>query len=605
MLTPAFEIIQDKVYLTFIIKAPYAKVSDAEIFIEDDEFRFFSKPYFLRLSLPGCLIEDGRENAKYNSDDGSFTVTVPKATEGEVFEGLDMLTKLLTPKGQTSAASPLIQVLDSSENSDKDGELDIDEDFDWHVDQKVYVEEEIPLDSPKYGFASTRCGVFKQLQEDIVDVVSLPDPDGCGVMERRDKRTHTEQDKFDPDYYLADLYEDDMIQELLNYNASWENQSECSDKVSFTDTEKEAMRNLPKKEYLIEDELSVYLGLVDILFAYAYNHRTTQGEDNVESAWTICTLSATLSWLDVFHSLEEVVVSSYRRSLCYPLYRQWNLSSHVLHDTQQILRQGKTGMLKCLLEVKHILSHSYPCYILNDLYITDYCVWIQTASKKKLASLSDTIAKISIQKDMIGFNLSEIEQAAEEENDPNVEAITESVSQIGLHHDNPSPVVDNDSDDDSTDSESSDEESDTDSAESEHVADGRDKNSQVSETSTENCDKNTKDGDTSKYDDTILDNRDENSQCTESSDRCTEETDDKCTEYGDKCTDSGDKCTESGDRCTETCGDKCTEYGDKCTENGDRCTEKTCSNKCTECGDEFTESAEKCTHKKIILFQQI
>ena len=33
-------------------------------------------------------------------------------------------------------------------------------------------------------------------------------------------------------------------------------------------------------------------------FGYAYDHRTTSGDPTVESAWTICTLSAALSWLD-------------------------------------------------------------------------------------------------------------------------------------------------------------------------------------------------------------------------------------------------------------------------------------------------------------------
>ncbi|XP_069141108.1 protein SHQ1 homolog isoform X2 [Argopecten irradians] len=454
MLTPAFELSQDKTYLTIIVNAPYAKVSDAEIFIEDDEVRFHSKPYFLRLNLPGNLIEDGRESAVYNSDKGSFTIKVPKATEGEVFEGLDMLTKLLTPKGQTSAASPLIQVLDSSDEVTKDTDLEIDEDFDWHVDQKVYVEDKLPMDAPKYGFANTRCGVFKRLQEDIVDVVSLRDPDSCDVTQRREKRTQAEQEKFDPDYYLADLYEDDAIQELMSYRAPWEKQLKSLDQ-EFTDSEKEKMRNLPKKEFLLDEKqlIGVYLGLVDLLFAYAYNHRATEGEDNVESAWTICNLSATLSWLDVFHSLDDVVVSSLRRSLCYPLYRQWALSVKVLSDTRQILQLGKGYILKCLLEIRELLTHRYPYYILNDLYITDYCVWIQTASDKRLASLTDALAQISVKKDMVGLNLCEIEAEAAEENDRSVDVITESVSQIGLLPHKGIVLSSNtkDSDDDSTD----------------------------------------------------------------------------------------------------------------------------------------------------------
>lgn len=38
---------------------------------------------------------------------------------------------------------------------------------------------------------------------------------------------------------------------------------------------------------------------------------------------------------------------------------------------------GKTFVLKCLLAVHKIFRYNEPAYILNDLYITDYCIWIQ------------------------------------------------------------------------------------------------------------------------------------------------------------------------------------------------------------------------------------
>jgi len=42
---------------------------------------------------------------------GTFTLVFPKATPGEVFEGLDMLTKLLAPSGERSAKQPVIEVV--------------------------------------------------------------------------------------------------------------------------------------------------------------------------------------------------------------------------------------------------------------------------------------------------------------------------------------------------------------------------------------------------------------------------------------------------------------------------------------------------------------
>lgn len=58
---------------------------------------------------------------------------------------------------------------------------------------------------------------------------------------------------------------------------------------------------LPRKEHLLDPgaRSTVYLGLVDLLYAWAYNHRVTLGENCVESAWNVAKISATLSWLDV------------------------------------------------------------------------------------------------------------------------------------------------------------------------------------------------------------------------------------------------------------------------------------------------------------------
>jgi len=51
--------------------------------------------------------------------------------------------------------------------------------------------------------------------------------------------------------------------------------------------------------YLIAEPTAVLLGLLDVLLAYAYDHRTTSGDPSVESCWTVCKLATTLSWLEV------------------------------------------------------------------------------------------------------------------------------------------------------------------------------------------------------------------------------------------------------------------------------------------------------------------
>ncbi|WAR25978.1 SHQ1-like protein [Mya arenaria] len=327
MLTPAFSLEQDKTFLTIIIKAPFAKISETEVFVEENDFKFFSKPYFLRLTLPGNLIEDGREKADYKSDTGEFHITFPKETPGQEFEGLDMITKLLAPKGKTSAEGPLIQVVDEAE-SNQAQPLE-DEEFDWRIEQQPYVEPVSPLSAPKYGFANQKFGVFARLQEDLVGIVDCPDPDKHTLAERRERRLKAETEKFDEDHYI--------------------------------------------------------------------------------------------------------------RALCYPLFRNWKLCTKIQQDLVTIFRLGRRRLLKCLLEIRNILLDQDCRYVLNDLYITDYCVWIQSASSKRLESLADAIEKTVVSKADVDLDLVEVERIAKvalesDSDESDVDKVTGKLSGVSLNN---------------------------------------------------------------------------------------------------------------------------------------------------------------------------
>ncbi|XP_071960099.1 protein SHQ1 homolog isoform X2 [Antedon mediterranea] len=354
-----------------------------------------------------------------------------------------MLTKLLAPSGQTHIQGASIEVTDSSGSCEPSRTLEDDEEeeIDWQVIQAPYLDDEtVTVGNACYGFANKKSGVFNRLQDELCGIVDVKDPDNTMPMNRKKYRMEDEKEHFDEDHYLADLYEDECIQCLLAYKAPWESEYtemqnkqgqevdqtkdsgqdnlRSSDKeqiVIFSDDEKEQMRKLPRREILHDKESDsvALLSLVDILFAYAYNYRTTEGDNNVESAWTICKLSSTLSWMNSFASLQDVVEASFRRSICYPLYRHWKLSSKVLNDVKKVFVLGRRRLLKCLLEIHQLLSHDDPRYILNELYITDYCLWIQTVSQRRLESVAKALRKVKVHKDDIGFDLVELEQAAE------------------------------------------------------------------------------------------------------------------------------------------------------------------------------------------------
>ncbi|KAJ3603017.1 hypothetical protein NHX12_030761 [Muraenolepis orangiensis] len=319
MITPAFELSQDGQFLTLVVRVPYTRTSEFDLFMDGTDLKFYAKPYFLRLTLPGRIVEDGRETATFDIDKGLFTLRVPKASPGDHFEGLQMLTSLLAPKGSRSAG-PLVE------------DISVGEDCPSSVSSEAEL-----ASLQKYGFGNQRAGVFARLQEELGDVID-----------------------FSPDHYLSDLFEDHVVQGLLEFSPWWTTLSPSPEAVCFTDAEKDQLRRFTNRSYLLDkaSRRAAWLGLV-------------------ESPWTIRKLSGTLCWLETCSSLQEVLVMFGRRVLCYPLYRHFDLVTAAIGDVVHILQSGKACVLKSLLDVHRVFRQNDPAYILNDLYITDYCIWTQ------------------------------------------------------------------------------------------------------------------------------------------------------------------------------------------------------------------------------------
>ena len=134
MITPRFKLTQDDNHVFVTIHAPFSKVSDAEIYMDRQDFRFFSKPYYLRLNLPEEIIENDDASAKFNADTNEFKISCPKVVKGQYFKGLDMLTTLLDPKGKWGVGGKSVEVVGAEAFS-----TDSDSDFDWFVEQKIVI----------------------------------------------------------------------------------------------------------------------------------------------------------------------------------------------------------------------------------------------------------------------------------------------------------------------------------------------------------------------------------------------------------------------------------------------------------------------------------
>lgn len=156
------------------------------------------------------------------------------------------------------------------------------------------------------------------------------------------------------------------------------------------------MTDLPTKS----QQRNLYLTLLTLLFAYAYDRRTTQHDPTPESAWTICSLVPAFSALDpppyissecvplsiptsgfTDRDLASALMPSYRRSLAFPLYRSFAMADACRNDIAAILAKGRRMVTRYLLEMKHVLDHHEVYYVYNKIWVDDFCVWIQASAR--------------------------------------------------------------------------------------------------------------------------------------------------------------------------------------------------------------------------------
>lgn len=254
-----------------------------------------------------------------------------------------MLTKLLARTGETSTQpnqpkKPLIEVVGGTEENLGETEIQDAIDFNWELPQEVSEMPELTI-TAHYGFNNQYHGYFTHVQETMNEINEITEPEKSTVESRRAERIESENNHFDEDHYCMDFINDEEIKDLIKYKTLYakelkrlqknaKNAEEKANKpliqeitpmdvsgdldmdglsiddanetlLKFSSKEDTMMRDLPNKEYLLSNEKSTYLGLVDLMFAYCYNYRVTEGDNNVESVWCIGRISPTISSLDV------------------------------------------------------------------------------------------------------------------------------------------------------------------------------------------------------------------------------------------------------------------------------------------------------------------
>jgi protein SHQ1 len=215
-----------------------------------------------------------------------FKFKFEKAIQGQHFEGLDLLTKLLTPIPAPNPARVLIEEISDPTATSQDSDSDSESEIQWYVEQQIQekpLQTDLTRSGPKYGFAHQKCNIFSKLSDEYSIVIDLPNPDVTPQTDRTEMRIEDEKIKFNEDHYLADLYDDSETIEscLLKYTPCYGDRQSDEDTLEddYTEAEVDCLKNLPKKTFLLskQEKSFVYCGLIVILYAYCFNRRINCG----------------------------------------------------------------------------------------------------------------------------------------------------------------------------------------------------------------------------------------------------------------------------------------------------------------------------------------
>lgn len=317
-------------------------------------------------------------------------------------------------------------------------------------------------ESFSYGFNNQHNDVFSHRQEELLEISDL-NPEKIQSAHRFFEKMNLENNDFIPERYIGDLTLKEENPEIFEadikkffkkhikknpleslFTEKEQNTLLALNKIKLNLLQENAEQiDIEKKSTLAllsETQLKVYfmrscnfefyLQVIDLLFAFLYDFRINDFEANSESGWNINKLSSMLSchvnYKNVFFSLAEeppfdlidellrnLIASCFRRVLCYPLYRSLDLCVKIQNeDLAFILENGKSYVLKCLLDVRIAFERAEPRFILNQIYVDQLIRWVQVSNESvwKLFSGKVKAKEMQIEKEDLKLNLKEIEE---------------------------------------------------------------------------------------------------------------------------------------------------------------------------------------------------
>uniref|UniRef100_A0A0A1XGD1 Protein SHQ1 homolog n=1 Tax=Zeugodacus cucurbitae TaxID=28588 RepID=A0A0A1XGD1_ZEUCU len=311
-----------------------------------------------------------------------------------------------------------------------------------------------------YGFAGRFKGDITGV-DDRSAIAQMPEPGTVSPLQRSIDREIDELKNFSRDQYklnFVELQVPEGHENPMKYTYNFED-------VTLTRDEECLLHNLTRKsqESLLScnyEQSDVDCGLICILLAICYDIRTTSNEPTCESPWTRSILTATLSYFEPFENIKDVVISFLRRSLIYPLYRNYDLGRLCLQDAIDGLKKNPAWVLKQLLQTHAIFASSDCQQIFNQYYIEDYIRYVADSNRcgaTHLRLLARNLKNVllDVSKKHLRLELGEIE----------TELLKELITDIHLGNSSTSEDDDTDEDIDDVEGDDANDESGTESGE--------------------------------------------------------------------------------------------------------------------------------------------
>lgn len=85
-----------------------------------------------------------------------------------------------------------------------------------------------------------------------------------------------------------------------------------------------------------------------------------------------------------FSIIKAVILTGVRRSLSYPLHRNFDLSIKVWNYVYYTLRGGKRLVIQALLDLHEVFRFHDVYYVYNTVLISDLCAWFITAGNENV-----------------------------------------------------------------------------------------------------------------------------------------------------------------------------------------------------------------------------